>query len=202
MTQVDSVLLPERAVSDREDPPGAFAWRSADGRVSGFTRVPFYATGAGFIDTAGEGWSSTAGDPSYRIIRMTLDGDTTLVLETRRSPLPVTESERDSAMDGIYESVAQYGVTRLDASKIPNLKPTVLGLFTDDAGELWVHTSSPDSLRRYDVYGLGGEYRGSVVSGLNVVSYIQPLVRGDEFYAVVRDELDIPYVVRARIRRN
>lgn len=202
MTQVDSVLLPEPAVADRGEPPGAFAWRSVDGRVSGFTGVPFFATGAGFIDTSGEGWSSTPGDPSYRIIRMTVGGDTTLVLETRRSPLLVTGSERDSAMNAIHESLAQYGVTRLDASRIPELKPTVLGLFTDDAGDLWVRTSSPDSLRRYDVYSRGGEYRGSVVSSLNVVSYIQPVVRGDEFHAVVRDELDIPYVVRARIRRN
>lgn len=126
MTQVDSVLFPEPAVADREDPPGAFAWRSADGRVSGFTPVPFFATGAGFLDRAGEGWSSTPGNPTYRVIRMTLDGDTTLVLETRRSPLPVTESERDSAIDAIHENLARYGVSRLDASRIPNLKPTVV----------------------------------------------------------------------------
>ena len=202
LTQVDSVLMPEPAVVNRSDPPGSFAWSSADERVTGYSRVPFFATGAGFIDKAGMGWASTPGDPSYRIHRFALGGDTTLLMETRRSPLPVTASERDSAMSAVYEGLKEYGVTRLDASKIPAYKPTVLGLFTDDAGDLWVQTSSPDSLRRYDVYSRGGEYRGSVVSSLNVVSYLQPVVRGDEFYAVVLDELDVPFVVRARIHRN
>ena len=202
LTQVDSVLMPEPAVVNQSDPPGAFAWSSADEQVSGYTRVPFFATGAGFLDKFGMGWASTPGDPAYRIHRMTLSGDTTLRVETRRSPLPVTVPERDSAMNAIYEGLKEYGVTRLDASKIPPYKPTVLGLFTDDGGALWVQTSSPDSLRRYDVYSPGGEYRGSVVSSLNAVSYLQPVVRGDEFYAVVLDELDVPYVVRARIHRN
>ena len=202
LTQVDSVLLPEPAVVNQSDPPGAFAWSSADEQVSGYTRVPFFATGAGFIDKSGMGWASTPGDPAYRIHRITLSGDTTSLVETRRSPLPVTESERDSAMNAVYEGLKEYGVTRLDASKIPAYKPTVLGLFNDDNGDLWVQTSSPDSLRRYDVYSSLGEYRGSVVSRLNVVTYLQPVVRGDAFYAVALDELDVPYVVRARITRD
>ena len=69
--------------------------------------APFYATGAGFLDETGEGWASTPGDPSYPVVRTTPGGDTTLVMETRRSPLPVTDAERDSAMSVIHEALTE-----------------------------------------------------------------------------------------------
>jgi hypothetical protein len=64
---------------------------------------------------------------------------------------------------------------------------------------LWVHTSSPDSLRRYDIYDRDGRFAGSVATSLDIVSWLRPVVRGDRFYAVVTGKLDIPYVVRARM---
>ena len=201
MTQIDSVMLPEGPPIDQSDPPGSFAWRSPDGRTSGFTGVPYYPTGAAFLDRTGETWSSRRGDPAYRIARVTLHGDTTLLLETHREPLPVSAAERDSALDVVRENLRQYGVTTLDESKVPSIKPAVLGMFTDDAGNLWVQTSSTHVGRSYDIYEREGRYLGTLATPLRPVAYIRPLVRGDVFYAVVTDEMDVPYVIRARIRK-
>ena len=45
-----------------------------------------------------------------------------------------------------------------------------------------------------------GSYLGTVTAGsLNVYRWLPPVVVGDTFLAVVSDELDVPYVVRARI---
>ncbi len=45
-----------------------------------------------------------------------------------------------------------------------------------------------------------GSYLGTVTAGsLNVLGWLQPIVTGDMFLAVVTDELGLPYVVRARI---
>lgn len=52
----------------------------------------------------------------------------------------------------------------------------------------------------YDVLSSDGSYMGTVTAGsLDVYPWLPPVVVGDTFLAVVRDELDVPYVVRARI---
>lgn len=202
LVEVDSILEPERPPIDQNDPPGAFAWQSADGRMRGFQQVPFFSTGARILDRTGHSWAATAGDPAYRITRTTLTGDTVLMLTTQRDPLPVSSAERDSAMAVIEERLSRYGVGRLDASKVPALKPSVLGMFIDEQDRLWVQTSPPDSLRRYDVYERDGRYTGSLATDLNILPWVAPVVRGDTMWAVVTDDLDVPHIVRAVIRKE
>lgn len=90
---------------------------------------------------------------------------------------------------------------RQDWSKVPDYKPAVASMFVDDSGRLWVQTASPDSLIEYDVYGRDGGHMGTAVTPLNVWRYVGPIVREDRFWAVVTDELDVSYVVRARLTR-
>ena len=151
------------------------------------------------MDKTGEVWSTSDGDPSYRVARSTLQGDTALIIQTQREPVPVTRAERDSALSSILENLSRFGVRRLDASKIPAVKPGVLSLFTDDRGRLWVRTSSPDSLAWFDVYERSGALVKTMAAPYTLVRWVPPVVRGDQFYAVVLDELDVPYVIRARI---
>lgn len=199
MVQTDSILLPQRPDRDREDPPGAFAWQSPDGRARGFAQVPFYPAAGSVFDRAGDRWSAFEGDPSYRIARWTPGGDTTLIVQTRRENLPVTQAERDSAVQAVITGLSRFGVRTVNTSKIPEVKPAILSLFTDDQDRLWVQTSSPDSLRRYDIYERDGRFAGTAASTLNVLRWLSPVVVGDRFYAVVTDELGVPYVVRARL---
>jgi hypothetical protein len=198
MTEVDSILLPEEPPPPAE-PPGAYAWEAPGGMPRGFATVPFYATGARYLHPSGDAFSSTAGDPSHRFARWTPGGDTTLFVQTLRDPVPVRPVERDSAINAIVEGLSRYGVRSLDPSRVPATKPGVLGIFTDDRDRIWVRTSSPDALRRYDVFAHDGRYAGSLATPLRIVSWIPPVIRGDSFHAVVQDELDVQYVVRARI---
>lgn len=197
MTEVDSILLPERPAVDQQNPPNAFVWQAPGGLPRGVAGVPFYPSGAQTLDSSGDFWSAGHGDPSYRIARSSMRGDTTLVIETRRAAVPVTAAERDSAMSGLLESLSRYGVTELDASKVPAVKPAVAAMFRSDDDRLWVQTSSPDTLRRYDVYEADGTYAGSFGTGLAVVSYIPPVVREGHFYAIVTDDLGVQYIIRA-----
>lgn len=196
---LDSIPLPEGPDVDPEDPPNAFYWEAPGGMPRGYIGVPFYAEGQLLLDPRGVIWSKAPG-PSYRIARWVPGGDTTLVLETRRDPVPVTAAERDSAIDGVREHLRERGVgVRQDWSKIPENKPGVVSMFLADGGRLWVRTSSPDSLITYDVYERDGRWTGTAVTSLDVWRWVSPIVRGDRFWAVVTDELDVPYVVRARI---
>lgn len=90
--------------------------------------------------------------------------------------------------------------TEADWSRIPDVKPAVQGLFTSVEGNLWVQTSSPGGGVTYDILAPDGAYLGSTAPApLETVFWLSPVVRGDSYWTVVFDELDVPYVVRARI---
>lgn len=196
---LDSIPLPAEPEADPEDPPGAFYWEAPGGLPRGYIGVPFHAEGQLLLDPRGVIWSKAPG-PAYRITRWMPGGDTTLVLETRREPVPVTAAERDSAIDRVSGMLRERGIgVRQDWSKIPENKPAIVSMFLADGGRLWVRTSSPDSLVTYDVYERDGRWAGTAVTALKPWRWVDPIVRDDRFWAVVTDELDIPYVVRARI---
>ena len=171
--------------------------------VSGWSvrQVPFYPGGATAFDPSGAMWSAAFGDPSHRVHKWMPGGDTLLVAVTERPPLPVTRAERDSAIAEVRAWLREQGVeTEADWSRIPDVKPAVQGLFTSAEGNLWVQTSSPGGGVTYDVLAPDGVYLGSTTPApLETVFWLSPVVRGDSYWTVVFDELDVPYVVRARI---
>lgn len=192
MTMADSILLPEGPPAPA-DPPGAFAYRTSRG--GGFISVPFYA--GGHIRMTGDGafWTS---DGSYRIARWVPGGDTTLVIEASRAPVPVTPAERDSAIEAIRAHLETRGAPlQQDWSKIPDVKPAVTGLMLSDDGDVWVQTSTADGSQLFDVFDSSGRYRHSVRTTARLNTYVPPVIRGDTIWAVVRDELDVPHVMRA-----
>jgi len=135
------------------------------------------------------------------LIRWVPGGDTTLVLETKRALVPIPAAVRDSTIEALREELRGRGAANQDWSKIPHVRPAVESMFVADDGQLWVQAASPDSLIRYDVYGRDGRHSRTVGTSLRVHNWVHPIVRGDLFWAIVTDELDVPHVVRARIRR-
>lgn len=68
-------------------------------------------------------------------------------------------------------------------------------------GRLWVETPSREGDgRTLDVYDPDGRYVGSAVTTLPFHPLLPPLVRGDRMWAIVRDEMRVEYIVRARLR--
>jgi hypothetical protein len=201
MTQVDSAFLPEPPPGNAA--AGSYAWEAPGGMPRGFVQVPWFATGARYIDRSGDIFSSFAGDPSYRVVRWRPEGDTTLVLQTQRAPVPVTAAERDSALNALVQNLSQYGVRTLDASRVPAHKPAVLSIFRDDQERLWVETTAPDGgVRHYDIYDRDGRIAGSLATSLRIYRWLRPQVRDGYLYALVTDEMDVQYIVRARIVEN
>ena len=163
--------------------------------------VPFYPRGQGHLDPEGTIWSSTPGDPSYRITAATIEGDTTLIFETTRAPVPIPSEVRDSAIDVVRETLVARGGGNQNWSKVPEVRTAVQEVFTTADDRVWVQTAS-NSWARYDVYDRSGRYVRSVDTSYRVLSWLRPIARGDYFWAVVVDELDVHYVVRARIVRT
>ena len=96
---------------------------------------------------------------------------------------------------------SNMGVGEWDWSRVPTVKPAVEAIFASAEGNVWVRTPSGGDGALFDVYSGDGEYLGtaSVSLGLNLFDRVTPVVRDDLVWLIVTDELDVPYVVRARI---
>jgi hypothetical protein len=200
MTLFDSLPMPAFPTEDPKNPRNSFYWEAPGGMPSGYIGVPYFPQSQEAIDPRGVIWSTSHGDPSYRIVRWVPGGDTTLVIETRREPVPVTAAERDSVIAQIRDQLRERSAAQQDWSKIPGVKPAVTSMFVADDGRLWVRVASSGEAREYDVYERDGRYVGTAVTPLQVWRYLSPIVRGDWFWAVVIDDFGVSYVVRARIR--
>jgi hypothetical protein len=202
MTQLDSI--PYHDYTDEvmsDDEPGA--WRITLGNNSWtWAPVPFFPQPHEVLTPTGEFWSSREGHPQLEVARWTPPGDTSLVLVSRRLPERVTPAERDSAMSDLREGLAARipNPPSLDPSRVPTTKPPVYDLSLDDRGRLWVRLTegSADSTV-YDVFTREGRYAETVLMPFRVDRWIPPTVRGDTVWAVVTDELDVQYVVRAHL---
>lgn len=172
-----------------DDPPGVYRYER------GATTVPFWPRAARALDPGGHFWFKGANANDYRIARTTFEGDTLLLFESARRPLPVSAAERDSAIAVLREVAGR----ELDWSQIPAEKPIVQALHLDDRGRVWVRVAAADALVTFDVFKSDGRYEGTAIADLRIPSW-EPVIRGDVVYTVVTDELDVPYVVRARIR--
>jgi hypothetical protein len=163
-----------------------------------FTRanVPFAPYLVWRYDPAG--FLRSAVTDRYRIFRHDPAGDTTQIIDLPFRPLPVSAEERDEAIEGLEWFTKQGG--KLDLSRIPRTKPAFQYFFTDSDGYLWVvpATTTAEKGRRFDLFDPEGRYLGLVVADFPSTSY-SPLIIGDRFYTVTQDELEIPYLVRARI---
>jgi hypothetical protein len=199
MTLVDSLPLPDSPPYDRKDPPGAFYWEAPGGTAMGYVGVPFYPFGIRLLDSRGGVWSTELGDFEYRVKYWHPGGDTLLIVESQRPPVAIPASERDSLVAALREQLRQRGAADQDWSKIPQVRPAVMSMFLSDEGDLWVETPTASGTTLYDRYDRNGTYLGSVESWFETVSGLRPVVRGDQLWAVVADDLDIQYVVRARV---
>ena len=185
-----------RVEQPRDPNAGMWELELSDGRRANLG-IPSYPHAQFALDPEQRVWSTAQDDPAYRLIRWTATGDTALTLEVRRPPVATDMAAVDSQLSGWEE---RFGVT-LDRSDIPETAPGIQGFFFDDDGRLWVRArTTTDSVRTFDAFDADtGEYLGTLTTDLGLQTYQWPVVRGGTLWGIVRDELDVPGVVRGRV---
>jgi hypothetical protein len=90
---------------------------------------------------------------------------------------------------------------KVDWSRIPGTKPATEEMYIDDEGYVWVRlvTAYEDRGRAFDVFDPEGRFLCTVRTAFSIARSPPPVFRGGVMYAVSEDELEVPYVVRARI---
>lgn len=182
------------------DPERAF-YEARSKTASMSMGVPFLPRPVMAWDPTGAVWCS--GGDHYEVLRIALvSGDTTTRIIRDVKPLPVTRAEHDREVARIHDSFSTRGFDDPDFGWIPKTKPVVTALDVDDAGRVWVRGSQADeSHTTFDVWNDAGQLVATAVAPFRINPYWHPLFRGDTVYAVTTDADDVPYVVRAVIRR-
>ncbi len=177
-----------------EQPWRAFIARSRGG-YSYYT-IPNDPKTITIVDPARGFWQASG--TSYRIARLDERGDTTLVIEVAEEPVLVTEEERQRYVDLSSESSrVDRRVAEEVAALMPAAKQAISQLVVDDRGRLWARrTKAHGEAPTYDVFASDGEHVGTVTLTFEPSQYLPLCIRHGRVYALVRDSLDVPAVVR------
>ncbi len=163
------------------------------------TDVPFTPSIEWSLGRDGTYWAGLTGD--YRIFQLGWGGDTLRSIRREYEPLPVTSSDLEEARERLDWFIEAGG--KADWSRIPALKPAFDDFVIDDAGYLWVQMIAEpgEENRLFDVFDPTGRYLGEVRVPFPVEFYPAPIIQDGYMYAVTEDDLEVPFVVRARIER-
>jgi hypothetical protein len=139
-------------------------------------------------------WAGSAAE--YQLYRLSLGGDT-LRIVGRSDFVPIPLDPADSQPAAPAPRVVGVNIRPPE----PNHHRTISNLIADVTGHLWVvRWRPPDSTRTYlDVFDPDGRYLGELAVPYPLEQKPAPMVRGGRLYAVVKDELDVQYIVVMRI---
>jgi hypothetical protein len=193
LVPLDTLRLPRDPV-ERD----FFEHRMAGGGVM-LAGVPFGGGLASALSRDGTIWGLVT--DQYRLFELNREGDTLRTITRQFTPEPVSRQDREEAMEELSWFVDQGG--RVDPSKIPGTKPPTGGFFLDDEGRLWVQrvTTAGERNRVHDLFDTDGRFLGTIRLPFPVSGSPAPVFRSGMLYAVTQDELEVQYVVRARIGR-
>ncbi len=135
------------------------------------------------------------------------------------TPARVLPAEREEQERIITADLRQVDPSwRWNADPIPDTKPPYTRIYVGARGRIWVHLQQEaiqiesDAVEEtrpgevppqtwiepvaFDVFEPDGRYLGMVRGPEGFSTTPQPVMRGDTVWAVVRGELDVPYIVR------
>ncbi len=203
LVQLDAAFMPRDTFGIPHYEPEVF--RLVRGSMTIAMAVPFTTRLVWTFDPRGFIWFGET--KPYRIRQRTLAGAVVRILEKEYEPARVERDDRERALQNLHTFVIQGGV--VDEQRIPAEKPAFSDMIVDDQGYLWVRptlTEVEDSTLYaeagpvFDVFDPEGRYLGRALADVA----LQPPMRFTRgaLYGVTRDEFDVEYVVRTRVRGN
>lgn len=146
-------------------------------------------------------------EPAVVISKLAFDGDTVFSVSVPYEPRSIEPQEVDSIMATAVPEDGMLGVTRAKATAwaratlhVPPHKPGVTAMMLTDEGKIWLGRQ-PDASGRKIWTILAAD--GAAIGDLELRSTFRPMaVAGDLVWGVEMDELDVPYVIGVRFRRD
>ena len=127
---------------------------------------------------------------SYVLHQVSFSGDTLRTVELRRGRERLEGAERDSIAEASGFSV----------DELPEYRPAVRSLRIAPDGWIWVEPTTPPLGGRWDLFDPCGRYVGVVTASEGLERDPVHFLGAGAVLGVIRDELDVEYVVLLQIR--
>ncbi len=200
--------------------PSELVATSEDGEGISMNGVPFTPVASWAFSPLGY---MVGGLPTRYTFDLFLAPDRVLRIERDDwTPARVLPAERDEQERIITAELRQVDPSwRWNGDPIPDNKPPYTRIYVGERGRIWVHLHQeairvePEDVEEtrpgevppqtwiepvaFDVFEPDGRYLGTVKAPDGFSTDPQPVMRGDTVWAVVRGELDVPYVMRLHI---
>lgn len=194
MAPVDTIDVPDRADAETVDVTRTFG---SDAEVVMALPVPFVHQPGESLQHGGT-WLAWPGGEAYRFVRLTLDGDTLQIVERDYEPVPIPAEVRREATS---RDIAG-GDVEFPENRIPEVYPPFDQISIAPDGHYWVRrTLGPDAVA-FDVFAPDGRYLGEVETAVDLSRFRLNTLTDDALLGWIRDDLDVPYVVRLGIRKG
>jgi hypothetical protein len=208
------------------EPPSLVAERvDGDNRSMSVNSVPFTAQDGWTFSPLGY---MVGGVPTRYSFDLYVAPDRVLRIERDNwEPIPVQVAEKEERERIATANSRQTEPGwRWNGPPIPDTKPPYTRLFIGQSGRIWVQLhqrahqvedaeelqsrEAPGAIPEqtwiepvaFDVFEPDGRYLGMVRAPEGFSARPWPVMRGDTVWAVVRDELDVPYIVRFHIEHS
>lgn len=202
----DSALVPRDTLERPRDPirRDVFEYPGGPGYPGGIAKIPFQGGLTWERTRRGTVWALVTDE--YRLFELSWSGDTLRTIMRKAPSVPVTDADIEQLRSALAREIEQQGALPRWWSRLPKTKPPVTGFFfEDDERNLWVELQPEavtDTTRTFDVFDPDGRYLGLVRVPFVLRGHPAPIVRDGFLYGVTLDELDVPYIVKARIVRG
>ena len=142
----------------------------------------------------GTTWLAVSGQ--LRLVQTTPRGDTIRIVETSHRPAEFDDADRAVIAEGLKEA----GISRDD---IELVRPVVDAIHVMDDGHILVGIVEKvgEATSTFDVFDPEGIFLGTLDPGFVIPGRNIPAIVGDTIIAVTPGDLDLPYLVRATIKR-
>lgn len=194
------------AVSDPDDPES----------LESYARQPFadgplwsYAWGERAVVHVEREAADSREDARFTLIKLSFAGDTIFSREVAYEPIPVQPAEVDSLLADRAVSVAEWrpmnvteGRARAWAEETfyePSFRTPVEDLVVGRDGSIWIKETTLAETARWLVFDGGGGPVGRVELP---TAFELMEADGERLWGMETDELDVPYLVRFRIREE
>lgn len=160
--------------------------------------VPFAGRVQYCLDGSGGMWMGHGG--TQHLYHVTLAGDTLaeVVLSMEAAPVSPEEIEEWQEQPAIDRFKQMGG--KLDVGRIPKNKAFFDGITEDDEEYVWLTVPTKPQRVEFAVLDPDGRYLGGLgLDGMNLETYIRPIIQNDHLYFVGRDDLDVQRVYVYRI---
>ncbi len=142
----------------------------------------------------------------FQIDKILISGDTAFSRRYRYSPKPVPSGSADAAIAQLASNLQLIGFTPIqagrlasDSMRVPHYQAPVSSLVTGRDGSIWLRR---EGLRGDEVNWVVLDARGEIVMNVRAPSDLEILQASrEQVWGVVKDDLDVPYVIRYRVSR-